>query len=229
MEDELEEQFIDQRVPRPVSKEVWNLLMFGSVLPQMAWSSSALIAAVLLVVIRDPQGEIARGGADFVYSTMGLFVAAGVVLLVVATLDGLRKVRIVRGGYLTRALLENTRKTIFVAGGSQNRVGSGKPIYELTFRFRDHLGRDQTARVYSASFEHLTDEKYERILFDPADPTRAHLFDELPAGLVVDEKGDIQLPQATWGPFLLMFPCLGVFTIALTALYGLAKLAGLAP
>lgn len=113
----------------------------------------------------------------------GLVPLAGVVLFLAGVWRGIRAVGFLRRGKPALGRLVRKR-------GLNQRVNK-KQVFELTFAFKADDGSEHEFKVRTADVEPLTDDPRERILYDPARPSRAATFDTLPGRPCIDEAGNI--------------------------------------
>ncbi|MCG3127043.1 MAG: hypothetical protein CHACPFDD_01900 [Phycisphaerae bacterium] len=72
-----------------------------------------------------------------------------------------------------------------------NQHVNKKQVFELTFAFRTDEDVEQEFKVRTADVEPLSDDAEERILYDPARPSRAATVDTLPGRPTIEEGGEI--------------------------------------
>jgi hypothetical protein len=112
-----------------------------------------------------------------------LFPAIGLVWLYLATRSGFRRNRLLAQGILAQGTLKNMEET--------NVRINGRPVYALTFEFIDRRGQRQKALARMTDPDRLRDDATEPLLYDPENPSRAYLLDELPARPSVEQNGDL--------------------------------------
>jgi hypothetical protein len=92
-------------------------------------------------------------------------------------------------------------------------------VYALTFEFEDDRGMVQRAVAKSHRPERLEDDAEELILYDPRDPRRHVLVDNLAGGVEVAPDGSLALRSAGGAIKVLILPTLTVGAHVLLALY----------
>lgn len=141
---------------------------------------------------------------------MLLFPLIGLLVLLVSTLRGRRRVRMLARGRPALGTLVDKRDT----GGAVNE----QPIYALTFLYRDHSGREQRGETQALDTEALEDDGQERLIYDPRRPERIILLDELEGSMRVDERG--RLVATDLGLAVLIIPLLSMAAVAATVVWG---------
>ena len=131
-----------------------------------------------------------------------IFPAAGLVLLGLAWPRAWKAWRLLRSGEAGTATLINKQPT----GARVN----GRPVFRLTFEGRTADGRPFQISESSWRPERLEDDRAERVLYDPANPARAVLFDNLPGRPRLDERGSFQAPSGRRALLALALPLLTV-------------------
>lgn len=108
---------------------------------------------------------------------------AGALIAISGTRSGLKRSHLLMHGLLTSGkLIDKTATNI-----RENK----KTVYALTFEFTTRDGRRQSAVTRSSETARLEDETQEQLLYDPSDPSRAYLLDELPARPQIDAAGEL--------------------------------------
>jgi hypothetical protein len=115
---------------------------------------------------------------------VALFPLIGVVLLIPATLTGLKRNRLLRDGVLTNGTLSSKVAT--------NVTVNRRRVYALTFDFTSRDGRRCQATARTSTPEQLQDEQQEPLLYDPENPSFAYLLDEAPARPQVEMNGELR-------------------------------------
>lgn len=95
---------------------------------------------------------------------------------------GSRRAWLLANGRLTWGALKSKEPT----GAQVNN----RPVYKLTFEFQAN-GRTWPAIARTHKVESLLDEAEERVLYDPRDPARATMVDNLPMKVEFDDRGRI--------------------------------------
>ncbi|HEX2834281.1 MAG TPA: DUF3592 domain-containing protein [Thermoanaerobaculia bacterium] len=101
-----------------------------------------------------------------------LFPLVGAVIAFFSMRGGPRRNRLLREGLLTTGKLVSKTAT--------NMTVNNRRVYELTFEFVARDGRRGQASARTSLVERLQDEATEPLLYDPADPNRAFMLDEVP-------------------------------------------------
>lgn len=101
-----------------------------------------------------------------------IFPAIGFTFIYSALKKGIRNIRTIRAGIMTRGKFIKKVST----GGSINE----QTIYDLYFSFKDMSGNEHTAKGSTHRIDPVLDEPEERILYDPADPSNAVVVDAMP-------------------------------------------------
>ncbi len=106
--------------------------------------------------------------------------AAGLVVLMLGALRGLRSMRLLRDGQLTRGRLVDSQPT-------HTRI-NGLRVYRLTFRYVDDAKNEREGTVRTHRLPLVTDEQEELLLYEPGG-ARILLWDLLPGRPKVDRNG----------------------------------------
>jgi hypothetical protein len=112
-----------------------------------------------------------------------IFPLIGAVIIYFATRGGFRRAHLLRVGVLTTGKLVGKEPT--------NMTVNDQRVYELTFEFVSRDGRRCEARTRSHDTRRLEDESAEPLLYDPEEPSRAYLLDEVPGRPVLDGTGEL--------------------------------------
>lgn len=113
-----------------------------------------------------------------------IFPLVGLLILIPATIFGIKRNRLLRDGLLADGTLTSKAAT--------NMQVNNRTVYELIFTFTARDGRQYEAKARSTDTRRLEDESQEPLLYDPADPTRACLLDEAPARPEFEPNGDLR-------------------------------------
>lgn len=116
-------------------------------------------------------------GVVFVF----LFPLIGAVLGSVGLRSGLKMMRLMSQGRLTRG-------TLLTKEATSTRVNE-QPVMKLTFGFEDEYGETHHAVARSHRPERLEDEAMELVIYDPRSPADAAVLDELSCQPRVDPEG----------------------------------------
>lgn len=131
-----------------------------------------------------------------------IFPLAGLVLLGLAWPRTWLARRLLRTGEIGAATLVKKEPT--------NTRVNGRPVYRLTFEGRTADGRPFQVAESTWRPERLEDDREERVLYDPNNPARAVLLDNLPGRLGLDQRGGFQAPSARLALLVLLLPLLTV-------------------
>lgn len=112
-----------------------------------------------------------------------IFPFIGFVIVYFATKWGFRRAQLLRVGVLTTGKLIGKAPT--------NMTVNKRRVYELTFEFTSRDGRRCEAKARSSDTARLEDEHAEPLLYDPSDPSRAYLLDEVPGRPGIDGTGEL--------------------------------------
>jgi hypothetical protein len=123
-----------------------------------------------------------------VVAAMTLIPLGGLFVLIRAMRGGARRAALLRDGILTTGKLEDTRATNM----SYNR----RRVYVLTFGFTARDGRKHSARVRTSDPSRWDDGAAKAVLYDPGNPDRAFLLDELPSRPELDDMGELRPRRA---------------------------------
>jgi hypothetical protein len=125
----------------------------------------------------------------FVGPFVSLFLLIGLALIIASIRGGQATIRLLQSGQAAYATLK-----------SQTRIqGSEHDRYKLTFEFVGRDGQTYTVEstVSNPEDSALTDQRRELVLYQPDDPSKAQLLDEITGNPVIDDNGLIQLSN-TW-------------------------------
>ena len=128
---------------------------------------------------------------------VALLPAVGLWLTIAGMRFGSRRRWLLANGRLTWGALKSKEPT--------GTLVNDRPVYKLTFEFQAN-GKTWPAVARTHNVESLLDEAEERILYDPRDPARATMVDNLPMKVELDDRGRIiHHGRAGWAliaPFL---------------------------
>ncbi|MFN7971097.1 MAG: hypothetical protein U0166_01905 [Acidobacteriota bacterium] len=126
-----------------------------------------------------------------------VFPFIGLGLVAFGASRGRKASRLLAQGELALAKLVDRRPT--------NLRINGRTVYELTFGFPDARGTRQQGSVSTHLCERLEDDAEEVLLYDPEDPSRIFLADDLPSGARLDDRGNpvpVSLARAAFAAIL---------------------------
>lgn len=112
---------------------------------------------------------------------MLLFPLVGLGMVVYGTRRGLRNIHVLAHGRPALGRLVNKRKTSVKI--------NEQPVYELTYAFRDHTGRERQSSIRTLHTAPVEDEAQERLLYNPSAPQHIVLLDDLGRDVSVDARG----------------------------------------
>jgi transcriptional antiterminator Rof (Rho-off) len=115
---------------------------------------------------------------------VSLFPLIGLLMLIPATLTGMKRNRLLREGIFTTGKLISKEPT--------NVTINHRPLFELRFEFTARDGRRFEAKARTTDTRRLEDEAQEALLYDPNDPSRAYVIDEAPARPELEPNGDLR-------------------------------------
>jgi len=118
---------------------------------------------------------------------------AGVVFMYILPIVGLAFAMLgVRGGIQRRYLLANGELALGklrLKEPTNTRINN-QTVYKYTFEFDVPGGGTYQATAKTHVQRKLEDEEFERLVYDPRDPTEATLLDELPCRPAIDSRGN---------------------------------------
>jgi len=126
----------------------------------------------------------------------GLFVVVfpliGLVMVVYSLMEGIKGIRLLRGGVLAQATLISAEPTSMSV--------NTRPVIRLTFDFTDADGGLHEVTSRTTQPELLQDQKTESVLYDPRNPEDAVLLDSLPGSprLTPDGSLGMEAPQSAY-------------------------------
>jgi len=115
---------------------------------------------------------------------------------------GAMRAALLRDGMLTGAKLEQKQAT----NVTQNR----RRVYLLSFAFTARDGRKYAVSARTTDTARLEDETTEAVLYDPENPDRAFLLDELPSRPKFDDMGELR-PRRMAAIGVLILPVVVIF------------------
>ncbi len=131
-----------------------------------------------------------------------IFPLIGVVLVFFGFRVGLRRSSLLANGVLTRGKRVSKTPT--------NTKINNQTVYKLEYAFEAADGSKHRAIAKSHDTRRLEDEEAEQILYDPRDPTRNCVVDDMPAGITIGEDGRYTAPKAGLAALVLVPPALTI-------------------
>ncbi|GAB4443538.1 MAG: hypothetical protein Kow0031_25790 [Anaerolineae bacterium] len=128
---------------------------------------------------------------------VGIFPLVGLAFIAVSLAQGFRGIRLLKNGKIAGGRLVDKSPT----GTRINNL----PVYQLTFEFIADDGMPYRATARSHLPASLQDEALEQLVYDPRNPSKAVLLDNLPGSPDIDETGQIYGPAS---PIALVLPLL---------------------
>ncbi|HYG77366.1 MAG TPA: DUF3592 domain-containing protein [Planctomycetota bacterium] len=132
-----------------------------------------------------------------------LFPLVGLAFLVPGWLTGRKARRLLENGIVATGVLKAKEPT----SSSVNK----QTVYKLTFEFNAADGRTYEAVAKTHETQRLQDEAGEKIVYDPADPTRAVVIDGLPGSFRVTADGQIESDNSRGALMVTLVPLLALF------------------
>lgn len=130
-----------------------------------------------------------------------IFPLVGFVFVYFATRSGLKRNHLLREGVFTTGTLIRKEPT--------NMLVNKRRVWELTFQFTDRSGRRCEATARTTDPQRLEDESAEPLLYDPDDPSRAYVLDEVPARPRFEHNGEM-VGRGMAAVFFLIIPLLAI-------------------
>ena len=141
---------------------------------------------------------------------LAAFISVGAAFLVIGLRNGLRANRLLVTGKPAVGVLKSREPT--------NVRINNQPVWKLTFAFTADDGQTYEAVAKTHRPEPLVDEAGgEHLLYDPFEPARAAMLDNMPGGVRVDELGQWRLRSAPRAVLWLALPVLVVAVHAVIA------------
>jgi len=133
-----------------------------------------------------------------------LFPVVGMLFIIRGMKKGIASIRLLGNGVVGKGRMISMNPT--------NERINNKPVYELIFEFK----ADSTiykAKARTHKVEALTDEKEELLMYDPDEPGKAVLLDDLPSAVKTDTNGDIKLKHPLSFIPRMIIPCFSLIFI----------------
>ncbi len=177
---------IDGQLPRPLglAARIGAMMGNGAVSFATAWLCILTIFFGALVFVFDDF-------ADDLWIPMAfllLFVAVGILVVVLGIRQGLKDIHLVRNGRLTWAMVTNVEQRISTSRDSDGHT-STSISYDVHFLYGTHAGEVLRGMSNMGSARNVTDEPHELLLYDPAHPFECRFADSLAGGLRLGPDG----------------------------------------
>ncbi len=117
-------------------------------------------------------------------SLVVIFPLVGAVIAIASMLAGRKRNALLRNGIVANGKLIEKRAT--------NMQVNKQPVYALTFEFTARDGQRHKVTTNTHDSRRLEDEALEPLLYDPANPSKAYLLDEIPARPTVTPDGQLE-------------------------------------
>lgn len=127
-----------------------------------------------------------------------LFPLIGLCFLLSGFRKGRKAIRLLVNGEQASGVLKSKEPT--------NTKINNRPVYKLTFEFKDQTGQTHEATATTHEPERLQDDAEEPLLYDPLRPGYATMLDHLPGAPHVDEMGQIQAKSGSGSLLVLIVP-----------------------
>lgn len=136
---------------------------------------------------------------------MGIFPFVGFAFIVTGFIQGVKNISLLKRGHVVTGQLVSKTAT--------NTTINEQPVYELSFDFTTRDGILFTAKARSHQPHYLEDDPEEQILYDPRNPERAVLVDNMPGQPDIDAWGKIHVAHPQRAVLLLIVP-FGTLTVS---------------
>jgi hypothetical protein len=131
-----------------------------------------------------------------------IFPLIGVVFVFFGFRGGLRRTSLLANGSLARGKLVSKTPT--------NTKINNQTVYKLEYEFSAEDGTTHRAVAKSHDTRRLEDEEAEQILYDPRNPARSCVVDDLPAGITIGEDGAYTQPSPGMAALALLPPAITI-------------------
>jgi hypothetical protein len=138
---------------------------------------------------------------------------AGLAMVLSGRRKGKRAARYLSDGLIGEGVLKSKTPT-------NTRVNK-QVVYKLTFGFTADDGKEYEVSAKTHETEKFEDEHREKLIYDPADPARGILLDDLPGTFFVDSHGQLQ-PGSSRKALVAMF--LPTLVVVGNLVYALSRL-----
>lgn len=146
----------------------------------------------------------------------GILPLVGLCLVYAGLRRGLIAARLLANGNLAPGTLKSKQPT--------NTRINNQTVYKFTFEFLADDGKTYQATARTHRVQRMDSEPRKRLLYDPLDPSRTVLFDNLPGSPGISELGDIQARSTTRPLLVLLLPILAiVVNVAYSYIANLAR------
>ncbi len=115
---------------------------------------------------------------------VSIFPLIGVLIVFFATRGGFRRNHLLRNGLLANGTLVGRERT--------NVTINDRPVWKLIFEYTARDGQKHEASASTTDTDRLEDEGQEPLLYDPANPSTAYVFDEIPARPEFEPNGELR-------------------------------------
>lgn len=176
----------DGTLPRPLSTPA----RFGS----MMGSPATIFATAWFAILTIFYGALVFVFDDFADDLwipmlfLLIFVAAGVLVLVMGIKHGLRDLRLVQHGLLTWAIVTNVEQRVSTSRDSDGHTRTSI-TYDVHFLYGTHAGEVLRGMTNMGSASAVTDEEHELLVYNPANPYECQFADNLTGGLRLSPDG----------------------------------------
>ncbi|MDX2248552.1 MAG: DUF3592 domain-containing protein [Bacteroidia bacterium] len=131
-----------------------------------------------------------------------IFPLVGLIFILYSFRQNIKSVDLLINGRFTHGKLIKTEPT--------NVTINKQPVYKYTFRFEAHDGKTYEAVGKTHIYSLLTDEKNERLIYAPNDPSYATMYDSIPSAPKLNEDGTLgPMPLSGYGNLIL--PLISIF------------------
>jgi hypothetical protein len=131
-----------------------------------------------------------------------IFPVIGVVFVSFGFRGALRRTSLLANGSLARGKLKSKTPT--------NTKINNQTVYKLEYEFKADDGTAHRAIAKSHDTRRLEDEEAEQVLYDPRNPARNCVVDDLPAGITIGEDGRYTAPKPVLAALVLVPPALTI-------------------
>jgi len=115
---------------------------------------------------------------------LSVFAVIGVVFIATGVRKGMKANRLLASGRLALGRLRGKRPT--------NTSINDRPVWEFTFEFQGDDLRPHQVKARTHKVARLSDPRGEFLLYDPVDPARAVLLDNIPGAVRINDLGQLE-------------------------------------